>query len=221
MQTDALPSPLLNPLEGPTMQSCEKLGLEGRSRLPALKGGRGACWKSRDQSRKRDQIIKLESASKTNHKKVSQHSGTPLGVGTSHGHFDTQDSPRPGFGGSHHLPPYSILCNSLPRLHPNGSFSWDSQVGIPKLSWVGVPRLWTVIDPRPELGLGRGLNQSCSSRPELSNVVSHSLRRRREEVDSPLLVVGSQTDSLTLGPSFAHNLGCKCPNGPCEVILVI
>jgi hypothetical protein len=41
--TDALPSPKLNPLEGPTMLSCGKLGLEGLSQLPALKGGRGAC----------------------------------------------------------------------------------------------------------------------------------------------------------------------------------
>jgi hypothetical protein len=41
--SDALLSPLLDPLEGQIMLSCEKLGLEGRSRLPALKGGRGAC----------------------------------------------------------------------------------------------------------------------------------------------------------------------------------
>jgi len=41
--TDALPSPGLNSLEGPTMCSCGKVGLEGRSRLPALKRGRGAC----------------------------------------------------------------------------------------------------------------------------------------------------------------------------------
>jgi len=40
---DALPSPGLNPLEGLTMLSCGKLGLEGRSRLPALKRGTGAC----------------------------------------------------------------------------------------------------------------------------------------------------------------------------------
>jgi len=40
---DALPSAELNSLEGPTMCSCGKLGLEGRSRLPALKRGRGAC----------------------------------------------------------------------------------------------------------------------------------------------------------------------------------
>jgi hypothetical protein len=51
--------------------------------------------------------------------------------------------------------------------------------------------------------------------------VSHSSRRRREEVDSRLLVVGSQTASLTPGPSFAHNLGCRCPNGQCEAIFDI
>ncbi len=132
--SDALPSPGLNPLEGPTMLSCGKLGLGRRSRLPTLERGRGACQKSQDQTRKRDQQIKLESASKTNHTGVSSHSGTPLGVGTSHGHFGPQDSPRPGLGGSHHLPPYSILCSSPLRLHPNGSFSRDSQVGVLKLS---------------------------------------------------------------------------------------
>jgi hypothetical protein len=144
-----------------------------------------------------------------------------LGVGTSHGHFDTQNSPRPGLGGSHHLPPCSILYSSSPRLHPNGFFSQDSQVGVPKLSRVEVSGLWTLIAPRPELGSGRGLNQSFSSRRELFNAVSHSLRRRRKEVDSRLLVVGSQNGSLTPDPSFAHNLGCKSPNGPCEAILGI
>jgi hypothetical protein len=40
---DALLSPLLDPLEGLSMLNCEKFGLEGRSRLPTIKGGRGAC----------------------------------------------------------------------------------------------------------------------------------------------------------------------------------
>jgi hypothetical protein len=65
---------------------------------------------------------------------VSSHLGTPLGVGTSHEHFGPQDSPRPGLGGSHHLPPYSIFCNASLRLQPKGSFSRDSQVGVSKLS---------------------------------------------------------------------------------------
>ncbi len=108
------------------MLGCRKLGLGRRSRLSTLERGRGACQKSRDQTRKRDQQIKLESASKTNHTGLSSHSGTPLGVGTSHEHFGPQDSPRPGLGGSHHLPPYSILCSSPSRLHSNGSFSRET-----------------------------------------------------------------------------------------------
>jgi hypothetical protein len=86
---------------------------------------------------------------------------------------------------------------------------------------VGLPRLWTAITPRPDLGSWRGLNQSCSPQRELSNTVSHSWSARWEQVDSQLLVVGSQTASLTPGPSFAHNLGCRCPNDQCEAILDI
>jgi hypothetical protein len=152
---------------------------------------------------------------------VSSHSRTPLGARTSHEHFGPQDTPRPGLRVSHHLPPYSILCVSPRKLHLNGTFCWDSRNGVPKLSQVRVPGLWAVTAPRPKLGLGRVLNQSCSSHWELSNVMSHSLRRHQEEVDSWLLVVGSQTASLTPGPSFAHNLGYRCPNGQCEAIFDI
>jgi hypothetical protein len=51
--------------------------------------------------------------------------------------------------------------------------------------------------------------------------MSHSFNRRWEEVDSRLLVVGSQIASLTPGPSFDHNLGCRCPNDTYEAILGI
>ncbi len=142
-----------------------------------------------------------------------------LGQATSD--LDSLDSPRPGLGGSHHLPPYSILCSSARRLHPNGFFSRDSQSGVPKLSRFGLPGLWAFITSRLELGLRRGLNQSCNFPRELSNAMSHSCCRRREEVDSRLLVVGNQTASLTPGPSFAHNLGYRCLNGSCEAILDI
>jgi hypothetical protein len=126
-----------------------------------------------------------------------------------------------GLDGSHHLPSYSILYSSPPGLHPNGSFSRDSQVEVPKLSRVGVPGLWELISPDCRVRSRWGLNQSCSSPRELFNAMSHSRIGHREEVDSWLLVVGSQTTSLTPGPSFAHNLGCKCPNGQCEAILDI
>jgi hypothetical protein len=92
---------------------------------------------------------------------------------------------------------------------------------VPKLSQFGLPRLWGTITSRPELGSGRALNQTCSSHRELFNSMSHSRCRRRKEVYSRLLVVGSQTANLTPGFSFAHNLGCRCPNGQCEAILDI
>jgi hypothetical protein len=49
----------------------------------------------------------------------------------------------------------------------------------------------------------------------------HSVSGRRKKDDSRLLVVGSQTANLTPSRSFAHNLGCRCPNGSCEAILDI
>jgi len=168
--------------------------------------------------------MKLESASKQTTQVVSSHPRTPLGVGTSHGHFGPQDSPWPGLGGSHHLPPYSILCDAPLRLHPNGSFSRDSQVGVPKLSrncpgWSPGTLGAHTLDCR--IGSRRGPNQTCSRRRGLSNDVSHSQLRGWEDIDSQLLVVGSQTASLTPDPSFAHNLGCRCANQECEGILDI
>jgi hypothetical protein len=54
-----------------------------------------------------------------------------------------------------------------------------------------------------------------------SNGVSHSTCTHWDQVDSRLLVVGSQTVNLTPGPSFDHNLCYRCPNGSCEAILDI
>jgi hypothetical protein len=52
-------------------------------------------------------------------------------TGKPHAYTNSQDSPRPKFGGSHHLPPYSILCAWPQGLHPNVILSQDSQVGNP------------------------------------------------------------------------------------------
>ncbi len=95
-------------------------------------------------------------------------------LGRTTGNTDTQDSPRPGLGGSHHLPPYSILYSSPWRLHPNGYFSRDSRVGVPKSRQLGLPRLWSPITLRADLQLRSDLKQSCSSRPELSNNMWHA-----------------------------------------------
>jgi hypothetical protein len=91
----------------------------------------------------------------------------------------------------------------------------------PEIVPVGVLGLWDFIAPRLDLRLGRGLNQSCNLQRELSNAMLHSQSARRERVDSRLLVVESQTASLTPGPSFAHNLGSRCPNDQCEAIFDI
>jgi hypothetical protein len=102
---------------------------------------------------------------------------------------------------------------------------WHKFLGLPKWSLeivpVGVPELWELITPDYRVRSQRGLNQSCSPRRDLFNAMSHSQIGCQEEVDSRLLVVGSQIASLTPGPSFAHNLGCRCPNDQCKAIFDI
>ncbi len=147
-----------------------------------------------------------------------------MGVGTSHGHFDTQDSPRPGLGGSHHLP--HIVFSTAPRgsyiqmAHFPGTPKLESR-NCPQTVPIGVPGLWELISPNCQVWSRRGLNQSYSSLQELSNTMSHSRFGCREEVNSRLLMIRSQTANLTPDPSFAHNLGCRCPNDQCEAILDI
>jgi hypothetical protein len=132
--SDALPSPGVNPLEGSPMWSC-RIGIrKGAPDFQHYKGVEGRARSPRIGLKRRTSRSSLILHPKTNHKVISLHSGTPLGVGTSHGHFGPQDTPRLGLGGSHHLPPYSILCSSRRRLHPNGTNSRDSQVGVRKLS---------------------------------------------------------------------------------------
>jgi hypothetical protein len=55
--------------------------------------------------------------------------------------MDSQNSPWPGFGGSHHLPPYSILCAWQRDLHPNVILFRDSRVGISKFPKLGLSQL--------------------------------------------------------------------------------
>jgi len=91
----------------------------------------------------------------------------------------------------------------------------------PEIVPVRVLGLWELITHDCQVWSRQGLNQSCSPHRDISNAMSHSQFGGREEVDSRLLVVGSQTTSLTPDPSFAHNLGDRCPNGQCEAIFDI
>jgi len=155
---------------------------------------------------------------------VSSHSGTPLGVGTSHGHFGPK-TPHGLDSGEATTFPHIVF--STPHfgdyiqmaLFP-ATLKLESR-NCPETIPGGVPGLWELIIPDCKVWLQRGLNQTCSPRQDLSKDVSHFQFGRRKEVNSRLLVVGSQTDSLTPGPSFAHNLGDRCPNGRCEAIFDI
>jgi len=105
------------------------------------------------------------------------------------------------------------LFLGTPKVESRNYPSLDSQFGL--------PGLWALITSRSDLRLGRGLKHTCSSPWELFKGVSHSSCTRWDRVDSRLLVVGSQTGSLTLCLSFDHNLCYRCPNGSCEAILDI
>jgi hypothetical protein len=158
---------------------------------------------------------------KPTNKLVSTPSEPLLVLGQAMGNTNSLDSPRPGLGGSHHLPPYSIFYVTPPHPHPNAFLSRDSQGGIPKLSQFGLLRFHEVITFCSDLRLGRGLKNTCSSPWELSNGVSHSPRTYQGRVDSQLLMVESQTANLTPGLSFAYNMCYRCPNGPCKLIFDI
>jgi hypothetical protein len=142
-------------------------------------------------------------------------------LGWTTGNSNSQDSPRPGLGGSHHLPPYSILCGYPWGPHPNGILSQDSQMGVPKLPRLGLSRLWGALTLRVDLRFKWGLKHSCSLRRDLSNGMLHAIYTHGNRVEFWLLMVESQIANLTLIPSFGHNLCFKCPNGQCEPILNI
>jgi hypothetical protein len=143
----------LDPREGPSVLGCGKLELGSRSRLPALKAvkGRARCPGIRLG---RDQAIWSRTCIQNQHKLVKTHSTCIWCWDKPRVNSDSHDTPRLGFGRCHHHPPYSILCASPPHLHPNGTFSRDSQSGVPKLSWFWIPGTLGhhSFSPKPPIG---------------------------------------------------------------------
>jgi hypothetical protein len=66
-------------------------------------------------------------------------SGVATVLGQATGNTDSLNSPQPGLGGSHHLPPYTIFCVRPRDVHPNGFLSWDSSRS-PETVPVWIPR---------------------------------------------------------------------------------
>jgi hypothetical protein len=60
-------------------------------------------------------------------------------LGRAMGNTDTQDSSWPGLGGSHHLPPYSILGTSPRGPHLNGFSLPGVPSGSPEIAPTGSP----------------------------------------------------------------------------------
>jgi hypothetical protein len=85
--------------------------------------------------------------------------GALLVLGQTMGNSDSQNSPRPGLGGSHHLPPYSILCECPQGPHLNSFLFRDSQVGVLKLPKLGLLQLWGSIVLHVDLRLNWGLSK--------------------------------------------------------------
>jgi len=95
-------------------------------------------------------------------------------LGQATNNSNSQDSPWLKLRGSHHLPPYNILCGCPWGSHPNGFLSQVSQVGVLKLPKLGFPWLWGPITLHADLKLRWGLKKSCSPCRELSNNLSHA-----------------------------------------------
>jgi hypothetical protein len=60
-------------------------------------------------------------------------------LGRATNNLDTQDSPWPGLRGSHHLPPYSILCATPWGPHPNDHFVPGLPSGSLEIPSAGTP----------------------------------------------------------------------------------
>jgi hypothetical protein len=132
--------------------------------------------------------------------------------------LDSLDSPRPGLGETITFP---HIIHSVPLHGTHIRMAFYPRT--PKEESQNCPGLDSceVITFCSDLRLGRIPKKTCSSPRELSNSVSYSTCTHRGWVDSQLLVVESQTASLTFGRFFYHNLCCKCPNGPCDPIFDI
>ncbi len=221
---DALPSPGVNPLEGSPMWSCGIGTRKGAPDFQHYKGVEGRARSLKIRLGRRTSRSSLILHPKQTTKWLVYIREHPWVLGQATGTLDHK---------THHGPD-SREATTFPHIvfftpHFGDYIQMALFPGTPKLESrncpetvpVGVPGPWELITPDCKVWSQRGLNQTCSPRRDLFNDVLYSQFGGREKVDSRLFVVGSQTDSLTPGPSFAHNLGYRCPNGQGKAIFVI
>jgi hypothetical protein len=90
-----------------------------------------------------------------------------LVLGQTTGNTNSLDSSRPGLGGSHHLPPYSILCVT-PRTHTRMPLC----PGTPKVESQNCPKIIPVWTPRTSRGHNSLLRPPVGTRSEANLYLS-------------------------------------------------
>jgi len=105
---------------------------------------------------------------------------------------DSQNSPQPKLGGSHHLPPYSILFVWPQDQHPNVILFRDSQIGVPKFSKLSLPQLWGAHNFVWKPLIEMRSKKSCNPRWDLFSGMLHTTYTQGNQGNSRLLMVRSQ-----------------------------
>jgi len=138
------------------------------------------------------------------------HSWNIFGARMSHKHTWTHKIHHSSdWGEATTFPPYSILCAWPWGLHPNVILSRDSQarsLEIPKI------RTFTTLEAHNFLckpSIEVNFKENYSPCWELSKDMWHATCIQVNQGDYWLLMIESQISTLTLGPSFGHNLCYK------------
>ncbi len=136
---DAPPNSLMDPTMSPKMKTAGGEGVEARSLVHDISGVEGCAralgW---GLGRLTNNLIIHTNLYKPNNKLVNAWLEHLWCMDEPQADTDTQDSPRPGLGGSHHIPLYSILyawpwantkmsfCPGTPKWKSRNSQNWDS-----------------------------------------------------------------------------------------------
>ncbi len=124
---DAPPNSLMDSFTSPKVKTTQGKGVGARSLACSILGVEGhAKALGQGLGRMTSKSITHTNLHKLNNKLVSAQLKHFWCTDEPWANIDSQDSPRLGLGGSHHLPPYSILSAWPQDQHPNVIFSRDS-----------------------------------------------------------------------------------------------
>ncbi len=115
---------------------------------------------------------------------------------------NSQDSPQPKLGGSHHLPPYNILCAWARDQHPNVILSSKCHfvLGLPsespEIPTIGILAILGAHNFACKPPIKMSFETKLQPYQELSIGMSHATCWKENRGDSRLLVVRNQIGSL-------------------------